>query len=66
MFPVLKKYNFKATVFVITSKIDKSRNFLQTKQLLEMDKYGIDIESHTIQHDNLEKISKNKQLKTLI
>ncbi|WP_298836663.1 polysaccharide deacetylase family protein [Clostridium sp.] len=66
MLPVLKKYNFKATIFVITGEIDKSHRFLQTKQLLEMEKYGIDIESHTVNHDKLENISKNKQLKTLI
>ena len=66
MFPVLKKYNFKATVFVITGNIDKYRKFLKSKQLLEMDKYGVDIESHTVHHDNLKMLSKNKQLKTLI
>ena len=31
-----------------------------------MDKYGIDIESHTVNHDNLKMLSKDKQLKTLI
>jgi peptidoglycan/xylan/chitin deacetylase (PgdA/CDA1 family) len=66
MFPILKKYNFKATVFVITSFIDKKHSFLTSKQLLEMDRYGIDIESHTVHHDNLKMISKAKQLKTLI
>ena len=66
MFPVLKKYNFRATIFVITSFIDKNHAFMTSKQLLEMDKYGVDIESHTVHHDNLAMISNNKQLKTLI
>ncbi|MBU3180179.1 polysaccharide deacetylase family protein [Clostridium psychrophilum] len=66
MFPVLKKYNFRATIFVITSFIDKNHTFMTSKQLLEMDKYGVDIESHTVHHDNLAMISNNKQLKTLI
>jgi peptidoglycan/xylan/chitin deacetylase (PgdA/CDA1 family) len=66
MFPVLKKYNFKATIFVITSHIDKNHKFMTSKQLLEMDKYGIDIESHTVNHERLKLLSKNKQLKTLI
>lgn len=66
MFPVIKKYNLKATVFVITSHIDKNHKFMTSKQLLEMDKYGIDIESHTVNHDKLKSLSKDKQLKTLI
>jgi len=66
MFPVLKKYNFKATIFVITSLIDVHNNMLTSKQLLEMDKYGVDIESHTVHHDNLKMLSNVDQLKTLI
>ncbi|WP_253205916.1 polysaccharide deacetylase family protein [Clostridium estertheticum] len=66
MFPVLKKYKFKATIFVISSLIDVHSNMLTSKQLIEMDKYGIDIESHTAHHDNLKLISKDNQLKTLI
>ena len=66
MFPVLKEYDFKATIFVITSHIDKDPKFMTSKQLLEMDKYGIDIESHTVNHDNLKLLSRDKQLKTLI
>jgi len=66
MFPILKKYAFKATIFVITSNIDKNPKSLTTKQLLEMEKYGIDIESHSVNHENLIKITKAKQLETLI
>ncbi|MBU3153749.1 polysaccharide deacetylase family protein [Clostridium estertheticum] len=66
MFPVLKKHKFKATIFVITSLTDVHSNMLTSKQLVEMDKYGIDIESHTVHHDNLKLISKDNQLKTLI
>ena len=66
MFPILKKYKFKATIFVITSHIDKDHKFMTSKQLLEMDKYGVDIESHTVNHEKLKMISKDKRLKTLI
>lgn len=66
MFPVLKKYNFKATIFVITSNIDKDPNSMTSKQLLEMEKYGVDIESHTVNHENLKELPKDKQLETLI
>ena len=66
MFPVLKEYNFKAAIFVITSHIDKDHKFMTSKQLIEMDKYGIDIESHTVNHDKLKSLSKDNQLETLI
>ena len=66
MFPILKKYNFKATIFVITSNIDKDPRSLTSSQLLEMEKYGVDIESHTVNHDNLKEITKDKQLETLV
>lgn len=66
MLPALKKYNFKATIFVITSNIDKNANYLTSKQLIEMEKYGVDIESHTVNHENLKDMPKEKQLETLI
>ena len=66
MFPILKQYNVKATIFVNTSFIDKYHRFLTSKQLLEMGKYGVDIECHTVNHENLKMLSKDKQLKTLI
>jgi len=65
MFPLLKKYNFKATIFVITSDIDKYPTSMTSKQLLEMEEYGVDIESHTANHENLKELSKDKQLATL-
>ena len=66
MFPVLKKYNFKATIFVITSNIDKDPKSMTSNQLLEMEKYGVDIESHTVNHENLKELPKANQLETLI
>ena len=66
MLPILKKYNFKATIFVITSLTDVHDNMLKSKQLLTMEKHGVDIESHTVHHDNLKMLDKDKQLKTLI
>ncbi len=66
MLPALRKYNFKATIFVITSAIDKNVNYLTSKQLIEMEKYGVDIESHTVNHENLKDMPKDKQLATLI
>lgn len=64
-FPILKKYNFKATIFVITDSVDKCKQSLSSAQLKEMQSNGIDIESHTNLHDKLGKYSYDDQLKTL-
>ena len=64
-FSILKKYNFKATIFVITGFVDKDKQFLSSNQLKEMQNNGIDIESHTYLHDKLGTYSYDAQLKTL-
>jgi peptidoglycan/xylan/chitin deacetylase (PgdA/CDA1 family) len=64
-YPILKKFNFKATIFVITGYIDKGNRYLSSSQLKEMQRNGIDIESHTNLHDKLGNDSYSVQLKTL-
>jgi len=64
-FPILKRYNFKATIFVITGFVDKGKQFLTSSQLKEMQKNGIDIESHTNLHEKLGTCAYNSQLITL-
>lgn len=64
-YPVLKELGFNATVFVITSTIDTDKSYLTSKQLREMDANGIDIESHTVNHEQLDKLPYNKQIDTL-
>lgn len=65
LFPLLKKYGFRATVFVITGYVDKVGGYLTSSQLKEMNDYGVDLESHTVNHDHLKTLSKDKQLATL-
>jgi peptidoglycan/xylan/chitin deacetylase (PgdA/CDA1 family) len=60
--PVLKEFDLKATVFMITSCIDTDKRYLTSKQLQEMDKAGMDIESHTVTHPELNKLSYDNQL----
>ena len=43
VFPVLKKYNFKAILFQITSNADKLSNSLTSDEIKEVSDYGIDI-----------------------
>jgi peptidoglycan/xylan/chitin deacetylase (PgdA/CDA1 family) len=64
-FPILKKYGLKATIFMITSAVDTNPGFLTSAQLQEMEKYGIEIESHTVTHPDLDTLSYSKQLSEL-
>lgn len=65
LYPILKKYKFKGTIFVITGAIDKEKDFLTSAQLKELDKNCLDIQSHTFAHEKLSEIPYDKQVKTL-
>ena len=56
-YPILKKYGFKATVFVVTSFMGTQQNYLTWEQAREMDANGIDIESHTVTHKSMTELS---------
>ena len=56
-YPILKKYNFKATIFVVTSFLDVYPNYLTWDQVREMNQNGINIESHTVSHRSMTDIS---------
>lgn len=49
-FPVLKKYHFPATIFLISDMVGVSPNLLTWDQIKEMDHYGITFGSHTRNH----------------
>jgi peptidoglycan/xylan/chitin deacetylase (PgdA/CDA1 family) len=53
-FPLLKKYGFTATFFIVTGFIDQQNpEHLTWEQVLEMDAAGMDIESHSYDHPDL-------------
>ena len=64
-YPILKEFNLKATVFVITNAIDKNKNYLTSNEIKLMDKNNIQIESHTAAHDHLSEISYIADVKTM-
>lgn len=68
-FPVLKKYNFPATVFLATGliggEINNSQNIplkmLNWRQIEEMHSSGlVDFQPHAVSHQRLDKFDKNK------
>jgi Predicted xylanase/chitin deacetylase len=64
-YPILKEFGFNATIFVITNTVDNDKNYLTSEQLKELEANGIDIESHTVNHEQLDKLTYNEQLATL-
>lgn len=63
-FPILKDLDMKATIFCITSNLDGSY-YLSKDAIREMSNYGIDIESHTVNHAKLDSLTYDEQLKEL-
>ena len=59
-YPVLKEFDMKAAVFMITSFIDKIP-CLGSDEMREMDKNGVTIESHTVTHRKLNELSYAEQ-----
>ena len=66
VYPVLKEFGFRGTIFVITGGTDKVGAYLTSDQLKEMDTNGMDIQSHTVNHEDLDKLSLEKQQETLV
>ena len=63
-YPILKKYQIPAPIFLVTGYIDTAKNFwwdnssiLSWSQIKEMAKNNIDFGSHTINHYNLTTLS---------
>jgi peptidoglycan/xylan/chitin deacetylase (PgdA/CDA1 family) len=55
-FPILKKYGFRATIFMVGVNIDASHR-LSAKQIKEMSEYGIDFGAHSVTHRDLTSIA---------
>ncbi|VBB09815.1 polysaccharide deacetylase [Lucifera butyrica] len=62
--PILEKYGLRATVFIITGKVDQP-GYLTWAQIKDMLARGIDIGSHTVSHRDLSKLSAVEQEKEL-
>lgn len=52
-FPILKKYDFTATLFIYTDFVGASRNAISWDQLREMKAAGFEVGSHSLSHADL-------------
>lgn len=57
-YPILKKYNFRATIFICTSYIDQP-DMISKENMKEMSNL-INFQSHTLSHPDLDKLSQTK------
>ena len=55
--PILDKYGFKATFYVVCNYIGNGNNHMTWEEIKSLHKDGQDIGSHTMNHDDLSKMS---------
>ncbi len=55
-YPILQQNGFKAVAYIVTGFIGHTR-YVTTDMILQMDRYGIEIASHTVDHANVAHIS---------
>lgn len=55
-YPILKAHDFKAVAYIVTSFVNRPR-YVTTDMIVEMDTYGIEIASHTVDHANLSRMA---------
>lgn len=59
-YPILKKYGFTGTIFVITDFIGKQPGYLTWEQIKEMKANGMDFQSHTVTHHSMTSLSESQ------
>jgi len=57
--PILNKYGFKASFFIVCGKVATQPYWMNWQDIAELKKDGMDIESHTMTHAHLNKLSTN-------
>ncbi len=62
LYPLLQKYNAKATIFVITNSIKDHPKYMKPEQIKEMSDSGlVEIQSHTVSHPFLDTLTVEEQ-----
>jgi Polysaccharide deacetylase len=57
--PILDKYGFKASFFIVCGKVATQPYWMNWRDIAQLNKDGMDIESHTMTHAHLNKLSTN-------
>jgi hypothetical protein len=57
--PILDKYGFKASFFIVCGRVGTQPYWMNWQAIAELKKDGMDIESHTMTHAHLNKLSTN-------
>ncbi|VBB09004.1 polysaccharide deacetylase [Lucifera butyrica] len=65
-YPILQKYHFTATIFLITDFVGETGRYLTWNQVREMSNNGFYFESHTLSHIALTKASENELRSQLV
>lgn len=58
-YPILKEFGYTATFYIISGTVG-SKPYMSWDNIKELDKAGMDIQSHTATHANLTKVSEQK------
>ncbi len=64
-YPILKAHGFTAVAYIVSSFVDQSP-YVTRAQILEMDRGGIEIASHTVHHANLAGMSYGGAMNELV
>lgn len=65
-YPILKKYGFTATIFLVTSFMDRDPRYITWAQVREMVDHGFVFGSHTVAHTALTKVTAQQATQELV
>jgi peptidoglycan/xylan/chitin deacetylase (PgdA/CDA1 family) len=65
-YPILQKYHFTATIFIITDFVSHYGKYLTWQQIKQMSDQGISFQAHTLSHISLPKASDEEIRKQLV
>lgn len=64
-YPIMKKYDFTATIFIITNLIAQDNRFMNWDQVREMQQNGFVFGSHTANHKSLTSLTRDQVMNEL-
>jgi peptidoglycan/xylan/chitin deacetylase (PgdA/CDA1 family) len=64
-YPIMKKYGFTATIFVVTNLVNHDERFMTWDQVKEMQKNGFVFGSHTVNHISLTTLTSEQVMNEL-